>query len=139
LHATADPTRLVELLDARSVAGKQVHVTQGPAFGGSTLTIVLSRENLHDEDRLRRELAHSFGDKAALVDGLGAVSVVGAGINATYANVRKGTAALTDHGIAPQGLATSSFRITWLVPREALHDAVRHLHGAFLDGGTAVQ
>jgi aspartate kinase len=139
LHATADPTKLVELLDARSVAGKQVHVTQGPAFGGSTLTIVLSRENLHDEDRLRRELAHSFGDKAALVDGLGAVSVVGAGINATYANVRKGTAALTDHGIAPQGLATSSFRITWLVPREALHDAVRHLHGAFLDGGTAVQ
>lgn len=139
LHSTAEPAQLLDVLDARAVAGKQLHVTQGPAFGGNALTLVLSRENLHDEDRLRRELTHTFGGHATLVDGLGAVSVVGAGINATYANVRKGSTALTDHGIAPQGLATSSFRITWLVPREALHDAVRHLHGTFLDGGMTVQ
>jgi aspartate kinase len=139
LHSTADPARLLDLLDARAVAGKQLHVTQGAAFGGNALTLVLSRDNLHDEDHLRRELTQTFGNAATLVDGLRAVSVVGAGINATYANVRKGSAALTKHGIAPQGLATSSFRITWLIPREALHDAVRHLHGAFLEGGMTVQ
>jgi len=134
LQATAEPTRLLDLLDQRGVSGKQLHVTQGAAFGttvGNT-TLVLSRENLHDEDRLRRELSEAFGDKANLIDGLGAVSVVGTGINATYVNVRRGSGALRERGIVPQGLATSSFRITWLVPRGSLNDAVRGLHEQFV-------
>jgi aspartate kinase len=133
LHATADPTRVLDLLDVRSVSGKQLHVTyRAPGSAASATTLVLSRENLHDEDRLRRELTGAFGDEAVLVDGLGAVSVVGEGINANYVNVRRGTSCLKDHGIEPQGLATSSFRITWLVPRASLSDAVRELHTAFI-------
>jgi len=133
LHSTADPARLLDLLDARSVAGKQLHVTQGAAFGGSALTLVLSRENLHDEERLRRELTEAFGREAALVDGLGAVSVVGAGINATYRNVRTGDETLRGAGIQPRGTATSSFRITWMVPREQTEEAVRVLHQRFIE------
>jgi aspartate kinase len=93
----------------------------------------MSRENLHDEDRLRRDLSQSFGSDARLIEGLAAVSVVGAGINATYVNVRRGSRALAHHGIAAQGLSTSSFRITWLVPRATVNDAVRALHQAFLE------
>jgi aspartate kinase len=138
LHATVEPTALLELLDARAVSGKQLHVTYGSAFGGvSALTLVLSRENLHDEDRLRRELSDRFPTGATLIDGLGAVSVVGAGINATYGNVRRGSDALRRAEIEPAALATSSFRITWLVPRETTADAARALHGEFL--GSALQ
>jgi aspartate kinase len=136
LRATADPARLFDLLDACGVAGKQLHVTRGSVQGGgeSDTTLVLSRENLHDEDRFRRDLQAAFPREATLVDGLGAVSVVGAGINASYANVRRGSAALADCGIPAHGLATSSFRITWLVPRDSLADAVRRLHTVFLGG-----
>jgi aspartate kinase len=102
---------------------------EGRASATSATTLVLSRENLHDEDRVRRELTGAFGDEAVLVDGLG---VVGAGITAHYVNLRRGTSCLKDHGIEPQGLATSSFRITWLVPRASLSDAVRELHTAFI-------
>jgi aspartate kinase len=96
---------------------------------------VLSRENLHHEDRLRRELSTTFPDAAVLIDGLGAVSVVGAGINASFANVRRGTSALAAAGIAVDGISTSSFRITWTVDRARLDDAVRLLHATFLDDG----
>jgi aspartate kinase len=134
LHATAHPDALLDFLDAHHVAGKQLHVTHGPAFGGvSALTLVLSRENLHDEDRLRRDLALRFPTDATLVDGLGAVSVVGAGINASYVNVRRGSHALNQSGISPQGLATSSFRITWLVSRDSIAEAARRLHETFLE------
>jgi aspartate kinase len=134
LHATAHPDALLHFLDAHHVAGKQLHVTQGAAFGGvSALTLVLSRENLHDEDRLRRDLAQRFPQEATLVDGLGAVSVVGAGINASYVNVRRGSDALNQAGISPQGLATSSFRITWLVSRDSIAEAARRLHETFLE------
>jgi aspartate kinase len=134
LHATVEPTRLLALLDERGVSGKQLHVTQGETFGAvPTTTLVLSQENLHDEDRFRRELSQTFDSAATLVDGLGAVSVVGTGINASYANVRRGLAALSDRGLMPRGIATSSFRITWIVPRPALPDAVRELHSTFLE------
>jgi len=128
LQAGGDPVRIMEVLDARGVAGKQFHVA-GFGAPGDGVTLVISRENLHDEDRLRQALP---GD-ARLIDGLGAVSVVGAGINATYRNVRSGTAALTEAGIGSHGIATSSFRITWLIGREDTERAVRVLHGHFLE------
>ena len=135
LQARGDANRLVALLDGCAVSGKQLHVA---ALGGAAdgTTLVISRENLHNEDRLRKDLSAAFGDDARLVDGLGAVSVVGAGINATYENVRKGSACLTDHGIATSGLATSSFRATWLVERTRLEEAVRLLHAEFLEQNT---
>jgi aspartate kinase len=132
LQATGDATRLVELLDDCGVSGKQLHVAAlGAATDGATL--VISRENLHNEDRLRRQLAAAFAGDARIVDGLGAVSVVGTGINASYANVRRGAACLKDHGIAAHGLATSSFRATWLVQRTDLDQAVRVLHATFIE------
>ena len=132
LQATGDATRLVTLLDECGVNGKQLHVA---ALGGATdgTTLVISRENLHNEDRLRRDLSAAFGSDARIVDGLGTLSVVGAGINATYENVRRGSRCLHENGIATFGLATSSFRATWFVQRTDLDEAVRLLHGAFIE------
>jgi aspartate kinase len=118
---------LLALLAERGVAGKQLHVF------GMHATVAISRENLHDEDRLREALRSRLSNRARLVDGLGAVSVVGAGINATYANVRTGLDTLAGLSIEPAGIATSSFRITWMIPRERLKDAVRALHARFID------
>jgi aspartate kinase len=135
-RAPGTPVRLLTLLDACGVSGKQLHVA---ALGGSTdgTILVLSRDNLHNEDRLRRDLTAAFGGDARIVDGLGAVSVVGTGINATYENVRRGSACLHDNRITWLGLATSSFRTTWLVPRADVEDAVRLLHATFIEEGAA--
>jgi aspartate kinase len=127
LEADASAQDVIALLEERHVAGKQLHI-----FGDRT-TVAISRENLHDEERLRDLLQTRLHGRARLIDGLGAVSVVGAGINATYANVLAGNAALGDAGIRSTGTATSSFRITWMIPREKTSDAVRALHGRFID------
>ena len=131
LQSAGDVTELVGLLDARGVVGKQLQAT---AFGapGDGVTLVISRENLHDEGRLRKDIEQSSGAAASLVDGIGAVSVVGAGINASYGNVLRGTGALRQAGITPQALSTSSFRVTWIVPRESVDEAVRALHSALV-------
>jgi aspartate kinase len=132
IHAEADPLSLLDLLDARGVSGKQLHMT---AFGARTdaTTLVVSRENLHGEGHLRRALAESLASQPTIIDALGAVSVVGAGINSTFANVRRGAAALQKPGISPQAVATSSFRITWFVPHAQVDEAVRALHATFLE------
>jgi aspartate kinase len=113
---------LLALLDSHSVAGKQLHESAGQ------LTLIISRENLHDEPRVRAALADRFGSAVTLADDLGAVSVIGAGINASFDNLRRGSGALEAAGIAMHGIATSSFRITWMIPRARLEDAVRTLH-----------
>ena len=132
IQAIGEATRLLELLDDCGVSGKQLQVG---ALGAPTdgTTVIVSRENLHNEDRLRRSLTAAFGSEARIVDGLGAVSIVGAGINATYANVRRGSAALHQQGIRLSAVSTSSFRSTWLVPRNNLDEAVRLLHAAFIE------
>jgi aspartate kinase len=117
---------LLGLLDAHRVAGKQLHES------GGHLTLIISRENLHDEPRVRTALAERFGSAVTLADDLGAVSVIGAGINASFDNLRRGKGALEIAGIALHGTATSSFRITWMIPRTRLEDAVRALHTTFL-------
>jgi aspartate kinase len=127
LQAQAKPQELLALLDDRGVAGKQLHVFN------DHLDLVISRENLHDEPRFRAALESQFGDRARLIDGLAAVSAVGAGINATYANVRAGFALLGEKGIAPEMIATSSFRITWMLPRDRTTEAVQALHHRFIE------
>jgi aspartate kinase len=131
VHAATEADRLLEVLDARSVAGKQLHVA---SFGwaGDGVTMIVSKENLHDEARVRADLERALGSQVRLLDGLGAVSVVGAGINASHATVRRGNATLQHAGIRPQGIATSSFRTTWLVDRARVDDAVRMLHETFI-------
>jgi aspartate kinase len=128
VEADVEPTDLAAALDQHHVAGKQLHISSG-----GHATLVVSRENLHDEERVRAGVTARFGGNVKFVDGLGAVSAIGAGINATYANVRAGLSALRDSGAAPEGLSTSSFRITWMVPAESIEAAVRALHGRFIE------
>ena len=124
------PGGLLALLDDFGVAGKQLHLT------GDSLTMVISRDNLHAEARLRAELSARFGDRVRVMDTLGAVSVIGAGINASFQNLRRGSDVLAASGIAVEHVATSSFRITWMIERARLDDAVKLLHETFITRGT---
>jgi aspartate kinase len=127
LEAEAPAGDVLALLEERHVPGKQLHI-----FADRT-TVAISRENLHDEERLRDALQTRLGGRARLVDGLASVSVVGAGINATYGNVLAGAETLARLGIQPAGTATSSFRITWMIRRDRADEAVRALHERFID------
>ena len=127
LEATGPADELLALLDSYGVSGKQLHQID------DRLALVISRENLHDEPRVREALAGQSGNRVRLVDDLGALSVVGTGINASFSNLRRGSAALTAAGILPRGVATSSFRITWMVDRARLTEAVRILHVTFIE------
>jgi len=114
-------------LDDHRVAGKQLHLLDGD------LAVVVSRENLHEEARVRAAMAARFGDRVRIADTLGALSVIGAGINASFDNLRRGSNALAAAGIDVSGISTSSFRITWMIDRSRLDDAVRLLHRTFIE------
>ena len=72
----------------------------------------ISKENLHQEANLRAALKQ-LG--VLWNDGVGAVSIVGTGINESHEKLLSGTLALDRAGIEYYGAATSSFRVTWIV------------------------
>jgi aspartate kinase len=124
---------LLAFLEDHGICGKQLHLG---SFGGAGdgFTLLISRENLHAETVLRQALETRFAASGArLIDGLGTVSAVGAGINANYRCLLAGSRCLEAAGIRLQGLATSSFRVSWLVQRERLDEAVRALHALYLE------
>jgi aspartate kinase len=118
---------LLDILDRRQVGGKQLYFERERGDDGSA-TVVLSLENIHAFAELRQELTQTFGNELVLREGVGAVSAIGAGINATFANIKRFLAALSDLGVPLLGLSTSSFRISALVEERRVEDAVRRLH-----------
>jgi aspartate kinase len=128
---------LLALLDERQAAGKQLLFQGRPGRGGSA-SLVLSLENLHDFAALRRDVASRFGARVQLREGVGAVSAIGAGINASFANVRRACAALARAGVVPLGISTSGFRVSLLLEEARLPDAVRALHTELVTEGDPV-
>jgi aspartate kinase len=100
------------------------------AAGDSTplTSLVLPLENVHDAAALRREAASRLGDALVWREGLGAVSAIGAGINAGLDNLRRALRCLAAGGTRVLGVSTSSFRISLLVDEGAVKDAVQKLH-----------
>jgi aspartate kinase len=130
--------RVLDQLDARGVSGKQLLFQDWPSRGGSG-SLVLSLENLHDYPTLRREIESAFGGRVHLRDGLGAVSAIGAGINATFENLRRAYGVLAARKASVLGVSTSSFRISFLVEEAVVPDAVRALHAELVTEGDVVE
>jgi len=114
---------LLERLDEQAVVGKQLHFEGRD--GSPLASVVLSRENLHDFPALRSALAPGG---VRLREGVGAVSAIGTGINASFRNVRTALATLAELHTPVLGVSTSSFRISVLLEDRFVTDAVRLLH-----------
>jgi aspartate kinase len=136
LSCRGGPDRLAALLqalDERGAPAKQL-LFHEDAEGTGAFTLVLSLENVHEYPALRDDLRGRLGAALRLREGVGAVSAIGAGINADFANLRRGLHALAELGAPPAGVATSSFRISFLVEERHLADAVRRLHRELIEG-----
>ena len=120
--------RLLEGFDAAETHGKELLFRSG-----SSASLVLSLENVHDLARLKRELAARFGDAITVREGVGAVSAIGTGINASYRSLRTALAVLETMGANLLGVSTSSFRISFLLDVAVLPDVVLRLHEALIE------
>ena len=120
------------MLDERGIAGKQLQTSSGG--DGHRAALVVPLENLHDFGAHEQPLA-ARGFR--FTRGIGAVSAIGTGINATFGHVRQALAALAEQNVAVLGLSTSSFRISVLVAERSLDAAVRRLHERLVEATPA--
>jgi aspartate kinase len=129
-------TTLLERIEQAGVGGKQFLQEHWPG-GGGFVSFVLSLENLHDFATLRRTLTTLPGG-VTLHENTGAVSAIGAGINATFRNLRNAYAVLARLQVPVLATSTSSFRISLLIAESAVPEAVRALHRELVTEGEPV-
>ena len=94
---------------------------------------MLSRENLHDLTAIVSGLDSRVGG-VTLREGVGAVSAIGSGINATFGNLGKALDAAAAVEATVLGISTSSFRISVLVEERHLPELTRGFHAALVQG-----
>ena len=122
---------LLKSLDELEASAKESRIFRVPG-GGWKVSMIFSKENLHQAGAVRQLLKDRFGERAELREGFGAVSAVGAGINQDFVNVRRGDDALAE--IEVEEIFTSTLRSTWIIPEGQVDEALRRLHAAFFVG-----
>ncbi|HEY6842093.1 MAG TPA: hypothetical protein VI114_12795, partial [Chthoniobacterales bacterium] len=121
--------RLLNVTEEFGVSGKQLHViTVGSEQDG--VSMLVSKENLHQISHLQAALEVI---PARWNDSLGAVSIIGTGITASHRRILEGSSALRKLDVYCAGIATSSFRVTWLIERAKVDLVVQHFHQLFIE------
>jgi aspartate kinase len=132
-HGASALRALVEVLHDHGAAGKEMLLR--PGDGQALASVLLSLENLHDFARLKEALRKRLDDGVRVREDVGAVSAIGAGINATLDNLRAALVTVDALGAPLLGASTSSFRITLLMGADGVKESVRRLHRELVTEG----
>ena len=132
-QALTDLNRALESLENEQVPVKEVHVARIRGEAGSPrAAFVVSSPNVYGWDAIRETLARELGDAVAFDDHLGALSLIGEGLNRTNETLIEALALLEQSGIEVFGVRTTSFRISLLVPRETVETGVQLCHANWI-------
>ena len=134
LIQSREVNRLLNVTEEFGVSGKQLHVTTAGSEQDG-VSMVVSKENLHQISHLRAALEVI---PARWNDSLGAVSIIGTGITESQRRILEGSNALRKLDVPCSGIATSSFRITWLIERAKVDLVVHYFHQLFIENAQPV-
>jgi aspartate kinase len=129
LIQSREVNRLLNVTEEFGVSGKQLHVTTAGSEQDG-VSMVVSKENLHQISHLQAALEVI---PARWNDSLGAVSIIGTGITASHRRILEGSYALRKLDVHCAGIATSSFRVTWLIERAKVDLVVQYFHQLFVE------
>jgi aspartate kinase len=123
--------RLLDCCSAEGIRTKQIAFDSGPCGAAGTL-LIPEKENYQIESMLG--LLHDrFPEEIDISRAHGAISLIGTGITDRYQYIQDCLRLLAKDSIQAGGLHTSSFRISLLVGRGHLPDAVRLFHRHFIE------
>ncbi|MBM7117681.1 aspartate kinase [Archangium primigenium] len=122
---------LLEFLDARGARGRALAFDgllgrEGRAF------IALPSQDVHGPEALQRELGERFGQAVTWCGDVGAVTAVGAGLNADWSHLRRALGVAESLGARVHAVHTSPLQLTLLVDKQHLKSLTSGLHRDFL-------
>jgi aspartate kinase len=118
-----------EYLESEQVPIKEVNLTGiAPAAKHSKASFVVSTPNIYGWDQIKAALENKIGSRIKFDTDLAAVSLIGEGLNRNNLLLLEALELLSRNSIAVIGITTTSFRISFLVPRGQVDKSVQLCH-----------
>ncbi len=109
------------------------YATSSKKEGLGKASIIISGKNILDSKAFEYELSNNVGDEVLIENGLGAVSLIGDGINSDNKIIIESLNLLVESKIEVLGISTTSFRITFLLLGNSVKDCTRVCHKKWIE------
>ena len=96
-------------------------------------SFITSASNVHDWEKLRESLENQLGDDIYINEHFATLSIIGEGFSNNNLVLIKTLDILKENGIEVYGVGTTSFRISVLVERDLLDEAVKVCHDYWIE------
>lgn len=124
---------VLEYLEENQIPIKEFQVSGIAGDRGYKCSFIISTNNLYNWEKVKEILQEKLRDGIYINESLGALSIIGEGFSRNNDALTKTLKLLSRSGINYYGINTTSFRISVLVEKYLLEEAVKICHNFWLE------
>ncbi len=128
IHDAAKINWVLEYLEGQQIPIKEFQVSGIAGDKGYKCSFIISTSSLYNWEKIKEALEEKLRDGIYVNESLAALSIIGEGFNRNNDALNNTMKLLDKHGINYYGVNTTSFRISLLVEKYLLEDAVKICH-----------
>ena len=133
-NAISDFHWVLDYLEKEQIPIKELHAeTTDDKNSHCGVSFVVSSQNVYGWEKIKQQLINRLGEHIRFDTHLSALSLIGEGLNRTNVVLLQTMSLLRQQKIDIAGITTTSFRISLLIPKEIIGDAVRLCHDHWID------
>jgi aspartate kinase len=134
LESNENLVSLLQFLDQHQIHIKELNfISQEEDDKINKLSFIISVKNVIGWESRKTELITKFKNKISFLNGLGAVSLIGEGLNRDNSILTSTLELMHKKNIQIFGIATTSFRISLLVNQTHLNNCITFLHNLWIE------
>jgi len=114
------------------IALKELNYYSGPGDIRS-ISFIVSWSNIYGWEKIKEQLTSDHGNEIAIEENLSALSLIGEGLTSDVEILKETLAYLENNGIQVFGITTTSFRISLLLERDKIREAVKLCHTKWIE------
>jgi aspartate kinase len=125
--------RALKFCEENQIPVKEFQLTSLGKDSKYKSSFITSASNVHDWPKMRETLESQLGDDIYINDHFATLSVIGEGFSNNNLVLINTLNVLKENGIDVYGVGTTSFRISVLIERDLLEDAVKICHNYWIE------
>ncbi|MDR3626166.1 MAG: aspartate kinase [Ignavibacteriaceae bacterium] len=122
---------LLSFLEQKQIPVKEFSYSK--AEGGNKVSFLVSQKNIYNVEKIEAELIAEFGSCLKIEHGFGTASLIGDGINKDNTILLETLSILKKENIKILGIATTSFRISFLLEKTFVKNTVLLCHNRWIE------
>jgi aspartate kinase len=128
IHDADKISWVLQYLEEQQIPIKEFQVSGIAGDKGYKCSFIISTSSLYNWEKIKEALEEKLRDGIYVNESLGALSIIGEGFSRNNDALMKTMKLLDNHGINYYGVNTTSFRISLLVEKYLIEDAVKICH-----------